>query len=65
MTLFGYAMTFKAFDILKAGEISPELRIPIWTGYTIASLGILAAVMTATLRWWQIVLQGDRTSAHG
>jgi TRAP-type C4-dicarboxylate transport system permease small subunit len=65
MALFGYAMTFKAFDILKAGEISPELRIPIWTGYTIASLGILAALMTTTLRWWQIVIQGDKAAPNG
>lgn len=57
MTLFGYAMTFKAFDILKAGEISNELRIPVWTGYTLASIGILAAVGTAGIRWYQIVFQ--------
>ena len=44
LALFGYAMTFKVFDILRAGEISSELRIPIWIGYTLASLGILAAV---------------------
>ena len=57
MALFGYAMTFKVFDILRAGEISSELRIPIWTGYTLASLGILAAVAAATARWWQVVVQ--------
>ena len=56
--LFGYAMTFKVFDILAAGEISTELRIPIWTGYTLASLGVLAAVATAGIRWWQVVMQG-------
>ena len=57
LALFGYAMTFKVFDILRAGEISSELRIPIWTGYTLASLGILAAVATAAIRWWQVVVQ--------
>ena len=57
LALFGYAMTFKVFDILRAGEISSELRIPIWTGYTLASLGILAAVATAAIRWWQVVFQ--------
>ena len=57
MALFGYAMTFKVFDILKAGEISNELRFPIWTGYTLASLGILAAVATAGIRWWQVVFE--------
>lgn len=55
IALFGYAMTFKTFDILAAGEISTELRIPIWTGYTLASLGVLAAVATAGIRWWQVV----------
>jgi TRAP-type C4-dicarboxylate transport system permease small subunit len=55
LALFGYAMTFKVFDILRAGEISAELRIPIWTGYTLASLGVLAAVLTAAIRWWQIL----------
>ena len=57
LTLFGYAITFKVFDILAAGEISNELKIPIWTGYTFASIGILAAVLMAALRWWQIVIK--------
>jgi TRAP-type C4-dicarboxylate transport system permease small subunit len=57
MALFGYAISFKVFDILKAGEISAELRIPIWTGYTLASLGILAAVATSAIRWWQVVFK--------
>jgi len=56
LTLFGYAITFKVFDILRAGEISPELKIPIWTGYTAASIGILAAVLLAAVRWWQVVI---------
>jgi TRAP-type C4-dicarboxylate transport system permease small subunit len=57
LTLFGYAMTFKVFDILRAGEISSELRIPVWIGYTLASLGIVAAVATAAIRWWQVVVE--------
>jgi hypothetical protein len=57
MALFSFAMTFKVFDILRAGEISSELRIPIWTGYTLASLGIVAAVIAAAIRWWQVVIQ--------
>ena len=57
MALFGYAMTFKVFDILKAGEISAELRIPVWTGYALASLGVLTAVATAAIRWWQVVIK--------
>jgi TRAP-type C4-dicarboxylate transport system permease small subunit len=57
MALFSFAMTFKVFDILRAGEISSELRIPIWTGYTLASLGIVAAVVAAAIRWWQVVIQ--------
>jgi TRAP-type C4-dicarboxylate transport system permease small subunit len=55
LALFGYAMTFKVYDILKAGEISSELEIPIWTGYLLASLGVLMAVLTAGMRWWQVV----------
>jgi TRAP-type C4-dicarboxylate transport system permease small subunit len=57
LALFGYAMTFKVFDILRAGEISSELQIPIWIGYTLASLGIVAAVATAAIRWWQVIVQ--------
>ncbi|MEX2128196.1 MAG: TRAP transporter small permease [Xanthobacteraceae bacterium] len=57
LALFGYAMTFKVFDILEAGEISNELRVPIWTGYTLASIGVLAAVATAGIRWWQVVIE--------
>lgn len=57
MALFGCAMTFKVFDILKAGEISNELRVPIWTGYTLASIGLVAAVVTAAIRWYQVVFR--------
>lgn len=57
MALFGYAMTFKVFDILRAGEISNELRYPVWTGYTLASIGILVAVVMAAIRWYQVVIQ--------
>jgi TRAP-type C4-dicarboxylate transport system permease small subunit len=57
LMLFGYASSFKVYDILRAGEISSELYIPIWTGYTLASLGILAAVGAAAIRWWQIVVR--------
>jgi TRAP-type C4-dicarboxylate transport system permease small subunit len=57
IALFGYAITFKVYDILRAGEISAELHIPIWTGYTLASLGILAAVATAVIRWWLVVVK--------
>jgi len=57
MALFGCAMTFKVFDILKAGEISAELRIPVWLGYTLASLGIMAAVVTSGMRWVQVVFK--------
>jgi TRAP-type C4-dicarboxylate transport system permease small subunit len=60
LALFGYATTFKVYDILQAGEISAELRIPVWTGYTLASLGILAAVATAAIRWWQVVFERRR-----
>jgi len=56
LALFGYAMTFKVFDILKAGQISSELLIPIWIGYMFASIGILVAVIMAALRWWQVVV---------
>jgi TRAP-type C4-dicarboxylate transport system permease small subunit len=62
LALFGYAMTFKVYDILKAGEISSELEIPIWTGYLLASLGVLMAVLTAGIRWWQVVVM--RTPRH-
>jgi TRAP-type C4-dicarboxylate transport system permease small subunit len=57
MALFGYAMTFKVFDILEAGEISNELRVPVWTGYTLASVGVLVAVVMAAIRWWQVVFE--------
>ena len=57
MILFGCAMTFKVFDILRAGEISNELRFPVWIGYTLASIGIIAAVITAAMRWVQVVFK--------
>ena len=60
--LFGAAMTFKVYDILRAGEISSELRIPIWIGYTLASLGIVAALATALIRWLQVVVGHGSTA---
>ncbi|MCC6947352.1 MAG: TRAP transporter small permease [Bradyrhizobiaceae bacterium] len=57
LALFGYAMTFKVFDILQAGQVSAELLIPIWIGYSFASIGILVAVIMGAIRWWQVVIQ--------
>jgi TRAP-type C4-dicarboxylate transport system permease small subunit len=57
LAVFGYAMTFKVLDILRAGEISSELQIPLWTGYLLASLGVIAAVAAAAVRWWQVVYE--------
>jgi TRAP-type C4-dicarboxylate transport system permease small subunit len=66
LALFGYAITFKVFDILEAGQISSEIHMPIWIGYTFASLGVLAAVFTAALRWWQVVFERKiGTVRHG
>lgn len=57
ITAFGYAITFKVFDILEAGEISNDLAVPLWTGYTLASVGIVAAVITAGIRWWYVIVK--------
>lgn len=66
LALFGYAITFKVFDILEAGEISSEIHMPIWIGYTFASIGILAAVVTAAIRWYQVVFERRiGTVVHG
>lgn len=56
LAMFSYAITFKVFDILEAGEISNDLSIPLWTGYTFASLGIIAAFAMAAIRWWRVVV---------
>ncbi len=60
MALFGYASSYKVFDILKAGEISSDLRIPLWTGYSLAAIGVVAALLMATIRWAQIVFGARR-----
>ncbi|NQV56949.1 MAG: TRAP transporter small permease [Rhodospirillales bacterium] len=65
MAAFGYAITFKVFDILEAGEISNDLAIPLWTGYTLASIGILAAVLMSAIRWWQVIVQHQSVHQHG
>jgi TRAP-type C4-dicarboxylate transport system permease small subunit len=64
LAAFGYAITFKVFDIKAAGEVSPELSIPLWAGYTFGSLGVLAAVVTSAIRWWQVVIRPGRGLAH-
>lgn len=55
MLLFAYGSTYKVFDSFHAGEVSSELHIPMWTGLTLATLGVLAATVLACLRWWQYV----------
>jgi len=66
LAAFAYAITYKVFDIMAAGEISEELAIPLWSGYSFASLGVLAAVVTSAIRWWQVVIQtGSRSVPHG
>lgn len=53
---FGFMMTFKVYDILKAGERSIDLNLPIWIGYLFASLGIMVTLVLAAARWWQVVV---------
>ena len=65
ISAFGYAITFKVFDILEAGEISNDLAVPLWTGYTLASVGIIAAVIMAAIRWWLVIVkQPTARGAH-
>lgn len=52
---FGFMITFKVYDILKAGERSIDLNLPIWAGYLFASAGILVTLVLAAARWWQVV----------
>jgi TRAP-type C4-dicarboxylate transport system permease small subunit len=52
---FGFMITFKVYDILKAGERSIDLNLPIWGGYLVASLGIMVTLVLAGARWWQVV----------
>lgn len=66
LAAFSYAAVFKAFDTMEMGEASSELDIPLWGGYLVAALGIVAAVIMAALRWWQVVVLGGRgASNHG
>ena len=53
--LFGFMITFKVYDILRAGERSIDLNLPIWAGYVLASAGILVTMVLAGARWWQVV----------
>jgi TRAP-type C4-dicarboxylate transport system permease small subunit len=64
LTVFGYATSFKVYDIYKAGQISSEILMPIWYGYSLASVGIVAAVLMAAIRWWQIVIERQVPGAN-
>lgn len=55
MLIFAYAMVYKVFDIQAAGEISDDLRLPLWIGYSFAALGILAALVMSLVRTWQVL----------
>jgi TRAP-type C4-dicarboxylate transport system permease small subunit len=52
---FGFMISFKVYDILKAGERSIDLNLPIWAGYLLASIGIVVTLVLAGARWWQVV----------
>ncbi len=65
LTAFGCAMTYKVYDIGLAGERSTELKIPLWAGYTFAALGVLAAVLMAVIRWWQVVIEHKEAHTAG
>lgn len=54
---FGFMITFKVYDILKAGERSIDLNLPIWIGYLFAAIGIMVTLVLACARWWQVVVQ--------
>jgi hypothetical protein len=60
LTVFGSAISYKVYDIYHAGQISSEVLMPLWYGYTLASIGIVVAVILAALRWWQVVF-GHKT----
>jgi TRAP-type C4-dicarboxylate transport system permease small subunit len=65
LAVFGYAISFKVYDIYLAGEISSEILMPLWVGYIFASIGIIAAVVMAALRWWQVMFMAQSGgSAH-
>ena len=53
---FGFMINFKVYDILKAGERSIDLNLPIWFGYLLAAIGILVTLVLAAARWWQVVI---------
>lgn len=66
LALFAFAINYKVLDIMKDGEISNDLSIPLWIGYSAASLGIIATLLMAGLRWWQVVRGGPTgASRHG
>jgi TRAP-type C4-dicarboxylate transport system permease small subunit len=65
LAAFGGAITYKVYDIGLAGERSTELLIPLWTGYTFAALGVLAAVLMAAIRWWQVVVLHHKAHTSG
>ncbi|MGE3246610.1 MAG: TRAP transporter small permease [Beijerinckiaceae bacterium] len=60
MVLFAYASVFKVFDIRAAGEISDDLRFPLWFGYSLAMAGIVAALLLAGIRTWQVIFAPDQ-----
>jgi C4-dicarboxylate transporter DctQ subunit len=59
LSVFGYAIVYKVFDTYAEGEISSEILMPLWIGYSFAALGILAAIVTGAIRWWQVVIEGQ------
>jgi len=64
MALFAYATVFKVIDIRAAGEISDDLRIPLWIGYTFCALGVVAALLLAALRSWQVLVIEHRARSN-
>jgi TRAP-type C4-dicarboxylate transport system permease small subunit len=59
LTAFGYAISYKVYDTYLGGEISSEILMPLWIGYTFAAIGIVAAVGMAAIRWMQVILKSQ------
>jgi TRAP-type C4-dicarboxylate transport system permease small subunit len=64
LTVFACAISYKVYDIYHAGQISSEILMPLWYGYTLASIGIVAAVALAAIRWWQVVFRPETVAVH-
>lgn len=60
--VFAWMVVRKVFDTADTGQVTTDLRLPLWPFYGVAAFGIVAAFVLALIRLWHL-FRGDAPEA--